>query len=80
MKRGERKRGFNQFRKQVRDKKGTARQVANCLSCKFYTKEEECNNPNVTEFDMVYEDHRTFCTFWKGFEYDNGRRKDDDLW
>lgn len=79
MKKGERKRGFNQFRKQVRDKSTTARQVANCKSCKFFNAKEECTNSNVTSFDMVQEEHRTYCTFWKGFEYDNGR-KDKDEW
>jgi hypothetical protein len=75
MKRGERKRGFNQFRKQVRDKAHMSRNVANCKSCKFFNSDEECTNPNVTEFDMVKEESRTYCTFWKGFEYDNGRSK-----
>jgi hypothetical protein len=79
MKKGERKRGFNQFRKQVRDKSGTARQVANCQSCQFLNRNDECSNPNVTEFDMVKEAHKTYCTFWRGFEYENGRKK-DDVW
>lgn len=75
MKRGERKRGFNAFRKQVRDKPMKMRQVQNCLSCRFLDDNKECGNPNVTSYDMVYEEHKTYCTFWRGYEYDNGRRE-----
>lgn len=77
MKAGERRRGFNAFRKQVRDKQTTARVVANCQSCKFLNHEDECTNNNVTEYDMVHADNKTYCNYWQGFEYENGRRKKD---
>jgi hypothetical protein len=80
MKRGERKRGFNSFRKQVRDKSNMGRQIANCQSCQFLNRNDECNNPNVTEYDMVREENKTYCTFFRGFDYENGRRKKDDVW
>lgn len=80
MKKGERKRGFNQFRKQVRDKQGTARVVANCQSCQFFNADEECTNGQVTKYDMVYEDSKTYCNFWQGYGYDNGRKKVESDW
>lgn len=80
MKKGERKRGFNSFRKTVRDKPTTSRHVANCMSCKFFNSDSECTNPNVTQYDMVVEDHKTYCSFWTGYEYNNGRTKKDDDW
>lgn len=78
MKKGERRRGFNQFRKQVRDKPQGMRQVANCLSCKFLDSEGECGNPNVTSYDMVYEGTKQYCSFFKTYDYDNGRKPKDD--
>ena len=75
-----RSRGFNQFRKLVRDKPSTAKYVANCQSCKFLNANDECTNNNVTQYDIVEEEGKTFCAFWKGFEYDNGRRKKDFDW
>lgn len=80
MKKGERRRGFNAFRKQVRDKPSTTRHVANCVSCQFFNKDEECVNPNVTAYDMVYEPHKTYCSFYRGYDYDNGRQKKEDDW
>lgn len=67
-------RGFNRYNKLMRDKPGIAKHVANCKSCRFSDGEGNCNNNGVTEFDMVYEEHRTFCTFWKAPHFDNGRK------
>lgn len=80
MKRGERRVGFNQFRKTVRDKPALTRNVANCLSCKFLNHEGECTNSNVTLYDMVQEDHRKYCSFWSSYDYDNGRKNKKDEW
>ena len=77
MKRGERRRGFNAFRKQVRDKSMMARNVANCKSCKYLNSDDVCTNSNVTQYDLVEEENRTFCNYWQGYEYDNGRRSKD---
>lgn len=75
MKRGERRRGFNQFNKTLRDNHTRAKFAANCLSCRHYNSNDECTNSGVTEFDIVREESRTYCTFWQGYEYDNGRKK-----
>mgnify|MGYP001232325641 CR=1 FL=1 len=80
MKRGEVKRGFNQFSKIVRDKATVAKQVANCKSCIYFDTEENCTNSNTSQYDMVTEEHRTYCCYWKGEAYDNGRRKKDFDW
>lgn len=80
MKKGERKRGFNQFRKTVRDKPSSAKYMADCKSCKFLNQNDECTNSNVTSYDMVTTEEKTYCTFWKGFDYDNGRKQKDDTW
>ena len=72
-----RSRGFNQFRKNVRDKQYIAKSVANCKSCRYLDDEGVCGNPSVSKFDLIEEEHKTYCNFWKGFEYDNGRRKKD---
>lgn len=80
MKTGERRRGFNAFRKTVRDNPSRARLIADCKSCRFLNHNDECTNPSVTEFDMVIEGSKVYCTFWQGYEYDNGRKKKDDIW
>lgn len=72
-----RSRGFNQFRKSVRDKQYMAKSVANCKSCKYLDGDEVCTNSNVSKFDMIEEENKTYCNFWKGYDYDNGRRKKD---
>lgn len=77
MKKGERRRGFNQFRKTIRDSSLKARLVADCKSCKFFNSKDECTNGEVTSFDMVQDGNKTYCTFWQGFDYDNGRKKQD---
>lgn len=71
-----RQRGFNQFAKKVRDKSRVARSVANCKSCMYLNENDVCTNNGVTSYDMVVEETRTYCTFWKGIEYNNGRKKD----
>ena len=63
MKKGERRRGFDSFDRRISKKRSSAF-IASCESCYFYNADQECTNPNVTEFDMVYEKNRTFCTFW----------------
>jgi lipopolysaccharide biosynthesis regulator YciM len=81
VKRGERKRGFNQFRKVVRDK-NKGRFIASCKSCKFFNSDDVCTNPSVTEWDMVTptDGGDPHCTFWMGLDYDNGRKKKTDEW
>ena len=75
-----RARGFNQFRKVVRDKAGTARAVANCKSCQYLNANDECTNPNVSKYDIVEEDNKMYCVYWRGYDYDNGRAKKDSDW
>jgi hypothetical protein len=80
MKKGERKRGFNAYRKTIRDSPNKGRLVADCKSCRHLNSNDECTNNNVTAYDMVTEGDKTYCSFWQGFEYDNGRKKKDDEW
>ncbi|AEZ50492.1 hypothetical protein F400_gp045 [Bacillus phage BCD7] len=79
MKKGERKRGFNQFSKHLRDSPSKAKHVANCQSCVFFNDDDECENTSVTEWDLVKEENRTYCVFWQGYAYDNGRKKKDSF-
>lgn len=73
-------RGFNRYNKLMRDKPGIAKHVANCQSCKHSDGNGGCLNNGVSEFDMVYEKDRTYCTFWQALDFDNGRKKDSDPW
>lgn len=41
-----------------------------CDNCKYYYKdegdeEELCQNPNVLKYDIVIDDNRTYCSYWK---------------
>ena len=68
MKKGQIKRGFNQFRKVAQEKQGNLRRLRSCSTCEFNTSsgdEIECINNNVTSFDMsTVEDGSQCCTFW----------------
>lgn len=39
--------------------------ISRCESCKYYDENDICQNSFVTPFDMVTEEGRTFCCFWK---------------
>lgn len=80
MKKGERKRGFNQFNKDVRDKPSMAKAIANCESCQYLDADGECTNLTVSEYDMVRDGTKTYCSFWRGFEFNNGRKKKITDW
>jgi hypothetical protein len=77
MKKGETGRGFNSFRKHV-EKKGNSRYFASCQSCKFHDDEEGCQNNEVTAFDVVKEEGRTYCAYWRGLEAESSRKKKEN--
>lgn len=62
---------FTRGYKPVRDKlKKSPRYIQSCFNCKHYyqaigDKEEMCQNPNVVEYDMVYEKGLIYCLRWK---------------
>jgi hypothetical protein len=69
MKKGEVKRGFKAFRNTYKDDARALKRLRNCDTCKFQyqdedTREEVCHNNNVTKFDMVQEENKTYCTYW----------------
>lgn len=72
--------GFNEFSRVLRDEPYKARSVARCESCVFFSDKKECQNNNVTEFDIYRDGDVVVCSFWKGVEYDNGRKKKEDDW
>ena len=58
--------GFKKVRELVSER---GKYVANCNSCRmFYQGEDDaeecCHNNEVTKFDMVEEENKSFCTFW----------------
>lgn len=60
-------RGYNEIRKKMNT---SAKYTKCCNNCAFYykdrsDKEEVCQNSQVLEYDMVYEDNRVFCCRWK---------------
>lgn len=66
--------------KPIRDKiKKNSRYVRSCFNCLHYyqavgDKEEVCQNPNVVEYDMVYEKNLVFCLHWKpSFDTSEGK-------
>lgn len=61
---------FNRGYKEVRDKvsKGI-KYTRSCFNCDYYYKTmsdkgEMCQNPNVTEFDMVTDKNNIYCCYW----------------
>lgn len=60
-------RGYNDSRAKVKKSIKFMRSCFNCDS--FYKtmsdKEEVCQNPNVTSYDLVVEDNNAYCCFWK---------------
>lgn len=59
-------RGFKETRDKV--KKGL-KYTRSCFNCDYYykkmgDKEEVCQNPNVTKFDMVVSEGNIYCCFW----------------
>jgi hypothetical protein len=60
-------RGFDGVIKNSASKR---RFIATCDSCKFFYSErgaedEFCHNGNVTDYDMVYTEDRTYCGYWE---------------
>ena len=70
MKPGERKRGFNEFRKQTEHK---AKIIASCDSCMYM--EDSCTHTGVTAYDMVEGDNRIYCLYWQAYPVNRIRRK-----
>ena len=46
--------------------------IASCYSC-IYFHEEDCHNPNVTEFDMIETEDKLYCNFWKNSYWEEDR-------
>lgn len=67
MKPGEFKRGFKHFTKHI---DGKEKYIASCTSCADWDDKEGCQNPNVLAYDMIDEDNRTYCNYWR-----TGRRE-----
>lgn len=71
MKKGELKKGFKPLRAKLEDSPGAMKAIRDCSNCQAFfsirsAKEEICNDTNVTEYDMTYEENgRIYCTFWK---------------
>ena len=60
-------RGFSTSRKKA--KKGV-KYIRSCFNCDCYYKavgdtEEVCQNPNVSDYDLVIDGNNIFCTYWK---------------
>lgn len=69
IKKGQVKRGFDQFRQVAQSKQGNLRRLRSCNTCASYYSltgdEEECHNNNVTSFDMAkQEDGTPYCSYW----------------
>lgn len=39
--------------------------IANCYSCRHFSNDNICTNPNVTSFDIIKKEGRTYCYFWE---------------
>lgn len=70
-------RGYSDSRNKV---KKAVKFMRSCFNCDFFyktmsDKEEVCQNPNVTQFDLVVEDNNAYCCFWK----QSGRESEDSL-
>lgn len=70
MDKGQIKRGFKPFRKQIEGNNSALRNIRECKTCKYFNKPEEekedvCTNNAVTKYDMTYEESgKTYCTYW----------------
>lgn len=42
-----------------------AKYIASCASCTHLGTEDICTNNNVTSFDILSVEGRTFCPFWR---------------
>ena len=69
---------FSKGYKDSREKiKRSAKFTRSCFNCDYFyktmsDKEEVCQNPNVTQFDLVTEENNIFCCYWRQSE-----RKED---
>lgn len=65
-KKKDRARGFDQFWKKTTKKQSNMRYLASCESCAYMNADGECENGNVSSFDMVKDEtsNRVYCTFW----------------
>lgn len=59
-------RGFEPCREKVVK---SVKYSRSCFNCNSYYKSvgehgEMCQNPNVTEFDMVVTENNVYCTYW----------------
>ena len=62
---------FNRGYKESREKVvKSAKFTRSCFNCDFFYKlmsdsEEVCQNPNVTQFDLVVDNNNAYCCYWK---------------
>lgn len=64
------KRGFKAFRDEVKGTQYKLRNIRDCKSCASFFEdtegdEEYCHDSSVTSYDMVNEDNKTYCSFWR---------------
>jgi hypothetical protein len=70
MEKGQIKKGFKPFRKQIEGNNSALRNVRDCKTCKSFYRDEEseeeiCHNSGVTKYDMTTEESgKTYCTYW----------------
>lgn len=64
------KRGFKAFRDEVKDTQYKLKNIRDCRCCSFYYEDnnedgEYCHNNSVTSYDLVTDENKNFCSFWK---------------
>lgn len=70
MEKGQVKKGFKPFRKQIEGSNSALRNVRECKTCKYFSNDEEseeeiCHNNSVSKYDMTTEESgKTYCTYW----------------
>lgn len=71
--------GFDKSRKRAR--KGL-KYIRSCFNCDYYykavgDKEEVCQNPNVSEYDLVVDNNNISCTYWA--QISDNKKKENSL-
>jgi|AntRauTorckE6833_2_1112554.scaffolds.fasta_scaffold00366_23 hypothetical protein len=52
---------------------GNNQYVRSCENCDFYYQSEEddeelCQNPQVLEYDMIFDENRVYCLRWQPYK------------
>lgn len=63
------RRGFKAFRRNIEKNSRRVQMIMNCKTCKYFYKDNDsggeiCHNKSVTPYDIVEEEHITYCSFW----------------